>query len=285
MRPIDIVDAHADERVKALIAHYQRCQAAPSGLPRRIQIGRGVPVFQGGIYHFDPNQRGDGFLDILKGIGRFLFPVAASAVGQFLGSTADAKINTDTSWKEAAKGALKPAFAKALETGRAHYDKLSERHTRAKEDERNRVSRMDQALSQEVRGQIQASSPAGAMTVSQPGLAPPIMRGTTEEAMYRPPPSYLSAVSGPYYYPMAMHSQMRPNFSPYDYVKNSMYDYQGRQVPPEAVAPVSSTESPEVRGAGRRALRPMVYKRKHKGGKRSKRSVKKARTLPLITNF
>ena len=72
---------------------------------RRLQHGSGFdyPVFTGARF----NQQGSGFGDILKGIFRFIFPIAARGVSTFVGEAVRAH-ETGADWKTAAKSALLP---------------------------------------------------------------------------------------------------------------------------------------------------------------------------------
>lgn len=66
--------------------------------------GDDYPVFRGAPYQY-----GSGFGSILKTIGRFLFPIAASAAKSFISSAASG-LSEGKSIKEAARGALGPAI-------------------------------------------------------------------------------------------------------------------------------------------------------------------------------
>jgi hypothetical protein len=87
----------------------------------RMQRGRGIPYYkgqsfqygQGMIYSGVPFQYGNGLGDILRGIGRFIWPiispVAARAASSFIGSTATG-LNEGRSIKDAAIGAIEPTL-------------------------------------------------------------------------------------------------------------------------------------------------------------------------------
>lgn len=64
------------------------------------------PVYAGYRYH--PVQYGNGFLDILKSIGRFILPIFAGSAGNFLSGVSQ-RTNEGQSIAEAAKGSLKQA--------------------------------------------------------------------------------------------------------------------------------------------------------------------------------
>jgi hypothetical protein len=66
------------------------------------QRGGEIPVFRGG-------QQGDGLGDILRGILRFIAPIALRGVSKFAGSTLKAR-EQGASWKDAAKGAIAPTL-------------------------------------------------------------------------------------------------------------------------------------------------------------------------------
>ena len=85
-----------------------------------IQPFRGSPFQYGGfipVYSGAPNQYGNGLGDILRGIGRFLFPIispiAARAASSFITNTSDG-INQGKSFGESAKGAFAPALSETI---------------------------------------------------------------------------------------------------------------------------------------------------------------------------
>jgi len=61
------------------------------------------PVFAGARF----NQQGSGFGDILRGIFRFIFPIAARGVSTFVGEAVKAH-DSGADWKTAAKSAILP---------------------------------------------------------------------------------------------------------------------------------------------------------------------------------
>jgi len=68
-------------------------------------------VFSG--YKYYPIQTGNGFLDILKGIFKFLAPVGLSAAGGMLRGLAE-KRDQGATWKDAAKAGLRAAGGDAV---------------------------------------------------------------------------------------------------------------------------------------------------------------------------
>ena len=72
---------------------------------RRQQHGSGFdyPVFAGARF----NQQGSGFGDILRGIFRFIFPMAASGVRTFVGEAVKGH-DSSADWKIPAKSAILP---------------------------------------------------------------------------------------------------------------------------------------------------------------------------------
>ena len=67
------------------------------------QRGGEITVFRGG-------QQGDGLGDILRGILRFIAPIALRGVSNFASSTLKAR-EQGSSWKDAAKGAIAPTLS------------------------------------------------------------------------------------------------------------------------------------------------------------------------------
>lgn len=78
-----------------------------------------LPVFRGAPYY----QQGGGFGDILKGIFRFLLPVAVRGATTFLDSAARAQ-ESGASIKEAAKAALRPTLSAAASEA---YEQFAQR--------------------------------------------------------------------------------------------------------------------------------------------------------------
>ena len=72
---------------------------------RRQQHGSGMdyPVFAGARF----NQQGSGFGDILRGIFRFIFPIAARGVSTFVGEAVKAH-DSGADWNCAAKSPILP---------------------------------------------------------------------------------------------------------------------------------------------------------------------------------
>jgi hypothetical protein len=66
------------------------------------QRGGEIPVFRGG-------QQGEGLGDILRGILRFIAPIALRGISKFAGTTLKAR-EQGASWKDAAKGAIAPTL-------------------------------------------------------------------------------------------------------------------------------------------------------------------------------
>ena len=75
------------------------------------QIGGALPVFRGA-----PDQYGDGLGDILKGVFRFLLPIATSAASKFI-TTTSKNLDTGHTLKEAAKAAILPTVGEAIFAG------------------------------------------------------------------------------------------------------------------------------------------------------------------------
>ena len=73
----------------------------------RNQIGGALPVFRGA------DQYGDGLGDILKGVFRFLLPIATSAASKFI-TTTSKNLDTGHTLKEAAKAAILPTVGEAI---------------------------------------------------------------------------------------------------------------------------------------------------------------------------
>lgn len=93
-----IVQPVDSNHVAAFLRHYQN------------QYGSGFPVYRG-----DRLQSGAGLGSILRGIGRFLFPILAPAAKTFIGSTMEAR-EQGKSFKEAARSALTPTLQSAIST-------------------------------------------------------------------------------------------------------------------------------------------------------------------------
>ena len=74
------------------------------------QRGGEIPVFRGG------SQSGAGIGDILRGIGRFLMPVALRGIGSFAGHTLTGTAS-GMSLKNAAKAAIIPSLSAAVGLG------------------------------------------------------------------------------------------------------------------------------------------------------------------------
>jgi hypothetical protein len=98
-----------------------------------------LPVFTG--YRFQAPQYGNGFLDILKSIGKFILPIFASGAGSFFSGVSN-RTNEGQSLGEAAKGSLKEAglaTAKAgLDAGSAQIDKIQKGKGRKRGRKRGR---------------------------------------------------------------------------------------------------------------------------------------------------
>jgi len=73
----------------------------------RNQIGGGLPVFHGA------DQYGEGLGDILRGVFRFLLPIASSAASKFITSTSSG-IDAGQSLTQAAKSAILPTVGEAI---------------------------------------------------------------------------------------------------------------------------------------------------------------------------
>ena len=76
----------------------------------RSQRGGEIPVFRGG------SQSGAGIGDILRGIGRFLMPVALRGIGSFAGHMLSGTAS-GMSLKNAAKAAVIPSLSAAVGLG------------------------------------------------------------------------------------------------------------------------------------------------------------------------
>jgi hypothetical protein len=72
---------------------------------KNVQEGGGAnyPIFHGTRY----SQYGNGFGDILRGIFRFILPIAARGVSTFVGETVKAH-DSGADWKTSLKSAVKP---------------------------------------------------------------------------------------------------------------------------------------------------------------------------------
>jgi len=98
-----------------------------SGAP--FQHGRNMPMFRGpaqyggyiSVYAGSPYQYGNGLGDILRGIGRFLFPIiapiASRAASSFISSTAGG-LEEGKSFKDSALAAIKPTISNTLESAK-----------------------------------------------------------------------------------------------------------------------------------------------------------------------
>ena len=80
------------------------------------QKGGSLSIYAGQRYYpYHVYQTGNGFLDVLKGIGRFLFPIITSSAGSFI-SNATRRYNEEgKSIKDAAKESLRDAGAAGVE--------------------------------------------------------------------------------------------------------------------------------------------------------------------------
>jgi len=85
-------------------------------LPPRLQKGGSLSIYAGQRhYPYHIYQTGNGFLDVLKGIGRFLLPIITSSAGSFLSNAARRYNKEGKSIKEAAKESLRDAGAAGVE--------------------------------------------------------------------------------------------------------------------------------------------------------------------------
>ena len=75
--------------------------------PLPPQKGGSLSIYVGQRhYPYHVYQTGNGFLDVLKGIGRFLFPIITSSAGAFISNAARRYNEEGKSIKEAAKESL-----------------------------------------------------------------------------------------------------------------------------------------------------------------------------------
>ena len=85
-------------------------------LPPHPQKGGSLSIYAGQRhYPYHVYQTGNGFLDVLKGIGRFLFPIITSSAGSFISNAARRYNEEGKSIKEAAKSSLRDAGAAGVE--------------------------------------------------------------------------------------------------------------------------------------------------------------------------
>jgi len=98
------------------------------------QKGGSLSIYAGQRYYpYHVYQTGNGFLDVLKGIGRFLFPIITSSAGSFISNAARRYNEEGKSIKEAAKESLRDAGAAGIEAlGRQIQQKGKGRRRRSK---------------------------------------------------------------------------------------------------------------------------------------------------------
>jgi len=84
--------------------------------PLPPQKGGSLSIYAGQRhYPYHVYQTGNGFLDVLKGIGRFLFPIITSSAGSFISNAARRYNEEGKSIKDAAKESLRDAGAAGVE--------------------------------------------------------------------------------------------------------------------------------------------------------------------------
>jgi len=102
-------------------------------LPPRLQKGGSLSIYAGQRhYPYHIYQTGNGFLDVLKGIGRFLLPIITSSAGSFLSNTARRYNKEGKSIKEAAKESLRDAGAAGVQALGHQIQKGKGRRRRSK---------------------------------------------------------------------------------------------------------------------------------------------------------
>jgi hypothetical protein len=99
-----------DPQADRFVAIFQRSARWDPVLADQVQLGGALPVFIGRRRY---PQYGEGFLDVLRRVAKFVMPIALSGASKFLGETQRAT-EEGASIGDAAKAALRPAAQAAV---------------------------------------------------------------------------------------------------------------------------------------------------------------------------